>query len=197
MALTKLNKNHIEFVREYLANGKNASRAYGTVYGCDSRSNNARTQSCKLLKDTLIQKEIERQTKEMEKDNNLTIIDLLYFLKCVFNTNVTDFVKPIKSVRWVTGPSGKIEQQVVDLEFVDVDKLTTDEKRVIKQISKTDRGSVDLRLYDKMDALNSICKIIGLLDKEDQSKVVNAVIDTSFLKGLSTAELKKMLKDDK
>ncbi len=196
--INKLNAKHIAFVEEYLKNGRNAAKAYGAVYKCDSRSQNARTQSSKLLKDVLIKNEIHRQEKEIEEESKLELMDVLFFLKNVFSSDVCDYVKPVTKTKFVKDADGNIvETEYTDTEYVDVDKLTDTERRIIKKIKKSDRGAIDIELYDKMDALNTICKLLGFLDKDSQDKVINAVIDTSFLSGLSTAELKKMLKDSK
>jgi phage terminase small subunit len=145
----KLNERHKAFCREYILNGFNASAAYRKAYPDTTNQDTIKSNAYRLLTYDYIQAYIKELREDTEKLCNINKEMIIGELKSIAFSNIGEMHET-----W--------------MERKQLDKLTTDERKSIQEItSRTGRTAdgdlveyVKVKLHDKGKALDMLAKII-------------------------------------
>ncbi len=171
-----MTKNQKLFVDEYLVD-LNATRAYKKAYLNIKNDDTARVNASRLLTNANIKNEIEKRMKDREKRTEVTQDKVVKELARLAFTDRTSIVK-------VASGSLKIKS---------FDELTEDQKACISGAKETKFG-IEVTFYNKEKALEMLGRHLGLFN--DKLEVKGQVNVSNPFAGLSTEELKKLIKDE-
>ena len=159
---------HIAFIKEYVRNMGNATRAYMAVYPKASYGA-AREAACGLLTKANIKKAIDAEYKKLwdDKDTDLEKSKTLQMIKELGNSNVFDVVDLKDGTLFVKS----------------LDEIPIEAQNSIMSIEKirkeTDKGIdevIKVKLHPKLQALELRAKIQGLLqEKVEHSGTIEIV----------------------
>lgn len=157
----------------------NATKAYMRVYP-DASYTTAATAGCRLLKDSRVQKEIERLRQERINQELLDTSDIFQRYIDIAFSDITDFVQFGQKEIQVMGPYGPIERKdpitgkkvpvtkiVNTVEFKDSEDV---DGSLITEIKQGKDGAV-IKLPDRMRALEWLADHMNLATPEQQARV--------------------------
>ena len=193
----KLTPKQMRFCDEYLADtNMNATQAAIRAGYAQKR---ASEQAYQLLQKTTVQEYIQKRMADRVERTEITQDRVLKELAIIAFSNAADYAKVVERDAVIMKEDGEeitlLDEdgnpvKVQTVEYTLTDNLTDDQKKAIAQIRKG-RDGIEVRLYDKLQALVQIGKHIGMFkDKVEVSGEVN-----NPMAGLSTEDLKKLIND--
>lgn len=193
-----LNKKQSQFVDEYFNCKFNATQAYMNVYANKSRDA-ARTLASQLLTNPNVKEEINKRQEELQDKSNVKKEEIIRELIDIINADLCDYVQIVEKERIIpkvdieTGEIVEIKETYYDTIFTPTEKLTKEQRKLIKSIKQT-RTGIEIQLYEKDKAIDTLNKMLGFTS---ETLNVNSSVDTSFLQDISTDELREMLEEIK
>lgn len=164
--ISKITDKQKIFVDEYLID-LNGTRAYRKAYPNCKSDNTAGASACRLLKNSNVQKYIEKRMKDRERRTEITQDMVINELAKVAFSNGTDFMKVVdKSVKVpIKDESGNViderEEKVQAVEVINTDNIEEDKRNAIASIKQNKYG-ISIECYDKMKALELLGKHLGI-----------------------------------
>nr|DAP50252.1 MAG TPA: Terminase small subunit [Caudoviricetes sp.] len=175
----KLTPKQIAFVEEYLID-MNATRAYKAAGYSVKSENAAGVEGFKLLRNPKIEAYLHKRMDERSKATQITAESTLRGINNIAEANITDVVTLVRD------ENGAIKMQVADF-----DKLPRNIKAAIQSIKQNKDGSIEIKMHDKLKALELQAKHQGLFEREIE--VVTNVKINPF-EGMSKDDLIKLAK---
>lgn len=182
------------FADEYLID-LNATRAYKAVYKNVKSDDVAAVNGNRLLRNAKVEAYINQRMEERSKRTEITQDFVLKELYEIAKANGSNFARVvdepiIKEGKYVIDPDTGKMKTYKSVEVITTDKLDEDKKKAISGIKETKFG-IEVSTYDKVRALELLGKHLGMFkDKIEVTGTIN-----NPYQGLTTEELKKMIKD--
>lgn len=176
MALTAKQKI---FADEYLID-LNATRAYKVAYPKIKKDETARANSSRMLTNANVANYIEKRMKDREKRTEITQDMVLKELAKIGFADVTDFVTI----------ENKGTYKAVQVKATE--EMPGDKMGAIAGIKEGANG-IEIKLNDKGKALELIGRHLGMF--KDKVELSGEVKTTNPYEGLTTEELKKLIRD--
>jgi phage terminase small subunit len=157
---TIISDQHKLFIEEYLQNGFNATKAYMSVYP-NAAYDSARTNAAKLLANTNIRTEIDLRCNELLKDKAELTIKTIEELKRLAFADIKEFLD-YDNDNLTFKPSNEIDTRPI--ESVEITRLKAETDKITGLNTMTEK--MKLKLYNKKDALETLCKYLGLFKEQ-------------------------------
>ena len=178
----KLTPKQMRFVDEWLIdfNGKQAAVRAG--YSAKT----AEATAARMLRNVKVQAEISRRQKDLQRRTEVSQDRVVKELARVAFSNATNAVQV--QPRTIVGADGKeiVIQAVV---LTATAELTDEERAAISQIKQGANG-IEVKMYDKLRALELLGRHIGMFN--DKLELKATVTENPFA-GLSTDELRRLI----
>lgn len=146
--MSKLTIKQEKFCNYYLETG-NASEAYRRVYNCKKwKEKSIWEKSSTLLNNVKVQSRIEQLREELQRRSDITKDEAVGILADIARANIVDALMV------------KTGDDFTTILVKDVTKLPLNIQRAIISLKSTDKG-YELKLYNKIDALDKLSKILG------------------------------------
>lgn len=147
-----------KFCNYYVESG-NASDAYRRAYSCKGKSDNTIwVESSRLANNPKVALRISELRSEMQRRSDITKDEAVGILADIARANIVDALK-IKS-----------NEMFTTIVVKDVSALPIGIQRAILSVKSTDKG-YELKLYNKIDAIEKLAKLLGW-DATEQKDVV-------------------------
>ena len=176
MNMTKLTPKQENFCNYYIETG-NASEAYRRAYSCENmKDETVNERSCRLLKEYKISTRVSQLQADLQKKSDISKDEAVKELTNIVRCRVTD----------VLNAKGKT---------VTIKKLEDLPDGVVACISsiKSAKGSVEVKFYDKISAIDRLSKMLGW---DDPFRVdLQGSVNTNFLEQMSNEELEAYIKE--
>ncbi|KOC49979.1 terminase small subunit [Clostridium botulinum] len=182
----KLTPKQKIFCDEYLVD-LNATRAYKAAYKNIKKDETANAAASRMLRNVKVKDYIEKRMKDREKRTEITQDMVIQELSKIAFARGTDYAKVVEKsyMKPILDDQGhKVDEEEVfykDVEVIETDNLTEDQKRAISSIKSTKFG-ISVETCDKVKALELLGKHLGMFtDKVEVngslSNEVNIIID--------------------
>lgn len=146
------------FCNYYLESG-NASDAYRRAYSCKGKSDNAIwVEASRLANNPKVALRISELSSEMRRRSDITKDEAVGILADIARANIVDALE-IKS-----------DEMFATIVVKDVSALPIGIQRAILSVKGTDKG-YELKLYNKIDAIEKLAKLLGW-DATEQKDIV-------------------------
>jgi phage terminase small subunit len=146
------------FCNYYLESG-NASDAYRRAYSCKGKSDNAIwVEASRLANNPKVALRISELSSEMRRRSDITKDEAVGILADIARANIVDALE-IKS-----------DEMFTTIVVKDVSALPIGIRRAILSVKSTDKG-YELKLYNKIDAIEKLAKLLGW-DATEQKDIV-------------------------
>lgn len=145
-----LTEKQRRFCDEYLID-LNATRAYMAAYPSTKKEETASVCAAKLLRNAKVKKHLQKRMEDRQKRTEIRQDDVLRELASIAFLDITDIV----SVR-----DGKVL-------IANTDELPPDKRKMISGIKEGQYG-LEIKFYDRLKALEMLCKHLGLFDQKDE-----------------------------
>ncbi|WP_051531533.1 terminase small subunit [Clostridiisalibacter paucivorans] len=185
----KLTDNQKRFIDEYLID-LNATRAYKAVYQRVKKDEVAAAASARLLRNVKVQKYLMERQKALQERTEITQDKVIQELARIGFADIKDYLS-YRTEKTVITTDKDTGEPIIDYSPI-IEVLNSDQVdgKVIQEVSINSKGVFTFKLYNKLDALDKIGKILGLFkDKLELSGNINNPYE-----GLTTEELKDLLK---
>lgn len=147
-----------KFCNYYVESG-NASDAYRRAYSCKGKSDNTIwVESSRLANNPKVALRISELRSEMQRRSDITKDEAVGILADIARANIVDALE-IKS-----------NEMFTTIVVKDVSALPIGIQRAILSVKSTDKG-YELKLYNKIDAIEKLAKLLGW-DATEQKDVV-------------------------
>ncbi|WP_417012262.1 terminase small subunit [Bacteroides sp.] len=147
-----------KFCNYYVESG-NASDAYRRAYSCKGKSDNTIwVESSRLANNPKVALRISELRSEMQRRSDITKDEAVGILADIARANIVDALK-IKS-----------NEMFTTIVVKDVSALPIGIQRAILSVKSTDKG-YELKLYNKIDAIEKLAKLLGW-DATEQKDIV-------------------------
>lgn len=176
----KLTPKQIAFVEEYLID-MNATRAYKAAGYSVKSENAAGVEGFKLLRNPKIDAYLQKRMEERSKATQITAESTLRGINNIAEANITDIVTLVRE------PNGAYKMQIADFE-----ELPRNIKAAIQSIKQNRDGSIEIKMHDKMKALELQAKHQGLFN--EKLDVIAEVKMQNPYEGMSKEDLIKLAK---
>ena len=146
-----------------------------------------------------VKEEINKRQEELQDKSNVKKEEIIRELIDIINADLCDYVQIVEKERIIpkvdieTGEIVEIKETYYDTIFTPTEKLTKEQRKLIKSIKQT-RTGIEIQLYEKDKAIDTLNKMLGFTS---ETLNVNSSVDTSFLQDISTDELREMLEEIK
>ena len=163
----KLTPKQKAFADEYLVD-LNATRAYKAVYKNIKSENTAVVNGSKLLRNTKVANYLQLKMDERAKATQITAERTLRAINNLAEASITDVVT------LTTEEDGTIKMQIADFA-----KLPENIKKAIQSIKQGKDGTIEIKMHDKLKALELQAKHLGMFNEktadknEDTEKALN------------------------
>lgn len=181
----KLTRNQRLFCDEYLID-LNATRAYKAAYKNVTKDETAAVNGSRLLRNAKVESYIEQRMKEREKRTEITQDKVLKELAKIGFANVADYARVVEKEykeNIVDSEGNIIDKQIKTYKTVDMeltDNLTEEQQKVISEIKQT-RNGIEVKLNDKVKALELIGRHLGMFtDKVEHSGVIGSEVNITI-----------------
>lgn len=178
----KLTVKQKRFVDEYLVDFNGTQAAIRAGYATRS----AEVTAAKLLRNAKVQAEISRRQQDLQRRTEVSQDRVVKELMRVAFADATNYVQV--QPRTIVGADGKeiVIQAVV---LTATAELTDEERAAISQIKQGANG-IEVKMYDKLRALELLGRHIGMFN--DKLELKATVAENPFA-GLSTDELRRLI----
>lgn len=147
-----------KFCNYYVESG-NASDAYRRAYSCKGKSDNTIwVESSRLANNPKVALRISELRSEMQRRSDITKDEAVGILADIARANIVDALE-IKS-----------NEMFTTIVVKDVSALPIGIQRAILSVKSTDKG-YELKLYNKIDAIEKLAKLLGW-DATEQKDIV-------------------------
>ena len=185
-----LTEKQKRFADEYLID-LNATRAYKAAYPKVKKDDVAAQAGSRMLRNVKVSAYIEKRIKEREKRTEITQDMVLKELAAIGFANGSDFAKVVERTMKdklgnfiIDGNTGEpIKCKTVDL--ILTDDLPEEKKKAISGIKEGANG-IEVKLNDKVKALELLGKHLGMFEKSDNNEEALNKLD-SILEGINHA----------
>lgn len=168
MAKKRLNEKQVMFCREFIVDYHQTKAAIRAGYS----ERSAYSIGNRLMKKAEIQERIAELEKERMKRLNISQDRVLYELACIALSNGADYAKIIEQL--VPNRDGKpVPVQCVD--FTLTKELNDQQRRAISGIKEGKMG-IEVRMHDKVKALELLMKHYGMLSDKPESTTGDVTI---------------------
>ncbi|KAE9633727.1 terminase small subunit [Defluviitalea raffinosedens] len=194
----KLTPKQKLFVDEYLVD-LNATRAYKEVYKNVKNDETAAVNGNRLLRNAKVKEYLEKRMKDREKRTEINQDKVLQELANIAFSNGSDFVKIVEKTFMdpVYDEEGnRTGEKPITYKTVEILSTADIPKNKLSAIAGIKQGAngIEIKLNDKVKALELLGRHLGMFnDKIDINGNMN--VNNPF-SGLTTEELKKLIKDD-
>lgn len=168
------------FVEEYLID-LNATRAYKVVYKSVKSDDVAAKAASRVLKNVEVKNYLGQRMEERSKATRITQESTIRGINNIAEANITDVVTLVRE------PNGAYKMQIEDFE-----KLPRNIKAAIQSIKQNRDGSIEIKMHDKMKALELQAKHQGLFN--EKVDVVAEIKVNNPYEGMSKDDLVKLAK---
>lgn len=144
-----LTEKQRRFCEEYLVD-LNATRAYMAAYPSVKKEATAASAAARMLRNVKVKEYLSERKKAQQERVEIRQDDVLRELASIAFVDVTEIV----SVR-----DGKVH-------IANTDELPADKRKIIAGI-KEGREGLEIKFYDRLRALELLCKHLGILDQKD------------------------------
>lgn len=145
-------------MEEYLID-MNATRAYKVAYPNIKSDSVAAVNGNRLLRNAKIDAYVKKRMDERSKVTQITAESTLRGINNIAEANITDVVT------LVTDDSGAIKMQIADFA-----KLPRNIKAAIQSIKQNRDGSIEIKMHDKLKALELQAKHLGMFTEKTADK---------------------------
>ena len=161
-----------KFCNYYVESG-NASDAYRRAYSCKGKSDNAIwVESSRLANNPKVALRISELRSEMQRRSDITKDEAVGILADIARANIVDALE-IKS-----------NEMFTTIVVRDVATLPISVQRAILSVKSTDKG-YELKLYNKIDAIEKLSKLLGwdtseqkdIAEKSKRDSITIQIID--------------------
>lgn len=187
----KLTQKQKIFVDEYLID-LNATRAYKVAYPNIKKDETAAAAGARLLRNVKVADYVKQRMDERAKRTEITQDKVLKELAKIGFADIGNYLeyRPEKTIVDYDEDGKPIIGYQTIIEVLESKGVDTS---AIQEVSITDKGTFKFKLYDKQRALELIGKNIGMFtDKVEHSGRIEG---SNPFEGLTTAELKKLIKE--
>ncbi|NFA43984.1 terminase small subunit [Clostridium botulinum] len=189
--MAKLSERHKRFCDEYLIDLNVTQAAIRAGY----TPKYANKKVYALLDKPEIKEYLDKRMNAREKRTEITQDKVLSELAAIAFSNASDFFKVIDKKITVNGNEildtyGK-PKTYKDVEFINTDNLSDDNKKVISSIKQGANG-LEIKLNDKIKALELVGRHLGMFKDKVE---INGNVNNPF-EGLTTEQLLKMVADE-
>lgn len=160
--MAKLSVKQENFCNYYLETG-NASEAYRRSYSCDNmKDETVNERSCRLLKEYKISTRVRQLQEKLQEKSDITKEEAVTELSNIVRARVTD-------VLFAKGQTIKIK---------DISELPDHVVSCISVMKKV-RGGIEVKLYDKISAIDRLSKLMGW-DSPEKHEIKASVGEYNF-----------------
>lgn len=161
-----------KFCNYYVESG-NASDAYRRAYSCEGKSDNTIwVESSRLANNPKVALRISELRSEMQRRSDITKDEAVGILADIARANIVDALE-IKS-----------NEMFTTIVVRDVATLPISVQRAILSVKSTDKG-YELKLYNKIDAIEKLSKLLGwdtseqkdIAEKSKRDSITIQIID--------------------
>lgn len=189
--MAKLTDKQRRFCDEYLIDLNVTQAAIRSGY----KPKYADSQAYKLLEKPQIKEYLDKRMNDREKRTEITQDKVLSELAAIAFSNASDFFKVIDKKITVNGQevlddSGN-PRTYKDVEFINTDNLSDDNKKVISSIKQGSNG-LEIKLNDKLKALELVGRHLGMFKDKIE---VNGNINNPY-EGLTKEQLLTIASED-
>ncbi len=193
MALTPKQKL---FADEYLID-LNATRAYKLAYPNCKKDETAAANSSRLLRNAKVSEYIQKRMQDREERTEITQDWVLQELYKIAKVNGSDFAKVvqepvIQNNAYVINPDTGQIRTFPMVKVVPTSELSEEKRAAIAAIKETKFG-ISVETYDRIKALELIGRHLGMF--KDKVDISGQIESTNPYAGLTTEELKKLIRD--
>lgn len=167
------------FVKEYLVD-MNATRAYKAVYKSVKSDEVAKVNGSRLLTNANVASYLSEKIDKRSNKLEIKAEDTVREINNIAKANITDILTLVKT------QSGAYEMQIEDF-----DKIPREIKAAIQSIKQNKDGTIEIKMHDKMRALELLGKHQGLLS-DNKVEVINEVNVSNPYDGLTPEQLIKL-----
>ena len=157
------------FVDEYLID-LNATRAYKAVYKSCKKDETARVNGSRLLTNANVAAYLAERQKELRKRTEVTQERVIGELAAIAFADVADYVQIIND--------GGLPM----VQLTPTKEIPTNKRAAIAGIKQGNNG-IEVKLYNKLDALDKLGRHLGLFKEYDSD--AEEIADDGFLEALS------------
>jgi phage terminase small subunit len=174
----------LAFLAEYLANGRNATRAYLAVWP-NASALTARTRAAKVLAKPHLRTRLRRMERELRRKVGVEAERVLAELAAVAFSDVGEVIDLASfGLRKRISPAAR--RAIASI------KVRTDTRKHAK--GTTVRQTVEVRFHSKAEALEKIARHLGLFDELPPLEMVLALLPSALAEAVR-AELVEVLPD--
>jgi phage terminase small subunit len=165
---TKLSEKQARFCQEYLID-LNATRAYKAVYGTKS-DNSAAVSSNKLLRNPKITAFIQERQKQLQEKTGITQERVLQAYAAVAFSDIRKFYNEDGTLKKITDLDDDSSAAMAGME---IEELFEGSGMDRFQVGVTKK----IKRWDKVKALDSLAKHLGMFEVDNKQKSQITVID--------------------
>ena len=173
------------FCNEYLID-LNATRAYKVAYPNCKKDETAAQAGSRLLRNVKVQEYLQKKQKEIEKRTEITQDMVVRELAKIGFSNIKDIYDENNSLKQIKDLDEDVTAVISSIETIEQYENVLGVKVKTGEIKK-------IKTYDKVNALVSIGKHLGMFKEKIEH---SGSIATNPFEGLSTEELRKLIKDN-
>ena len=156
----KLTIKQEKFCNYYLETG-NASEAYRRAFSCNKmKPGTVNRKAIELFENGKITARVEELRRELKKKSDITKEEAVGILADIARANISDMLNV------------KATGDFVSVSVKDISRLPASLQRCILSIKSTDKGGYELKLYNKIDAIDRLSKLLGW-DEPARQEVAN------------------------
>jgi phage terminase small subunit len=181
----KLTVKQEKYVQGLFA-GLSQREAYKQAYNCENMTDKSIDEkACELAKNVKVASRLKELTDELKNRNMVTVERVLAELARVAYANGTDFARVVEKeyIEDVKDEEGNVTGQKVHkyktVEVIETNKLSEDKRAAIAGIKATEKG-IEVKMADKIKALELMGKYLGMFTDKVEAKTVNTNIDIDY-----------------
>ena len=137
------------FIEEYCKDWNASAAAVRAGYSAKT----SRAQGSRLLTRVDVQREIEEEMRERTLKAGITVDRIIQEYGKIAFSDITRFV------RWDGGEISVVDSKDIDIEH----------SPALQEVSKTDGGTIKIKLHDKLAALNKLAENLGMAGDKKMS----------------------------
>ncbi len=157
------------FVEEYLVD-LNATRAYKAIYKNCKKDETAQVNASRLLRNAKVSAYLAQRQKELQKRTEVTQESVLSELAAIAFADVADYVQVID------------EGGLPMVCLTPTKDIPASKRAAIAGIKQGNNG-IEVKLHNKLDALDKLGRHLGLFKEHDQD--LEEIADDGFIEALS------------
>lgn len=185
-----------QFIDAYLADpDMNASKAYLATYAKVKNLKVAAVNASRLMAKPHVQEYLRQRMRDRERRTEITQDKVLAEIAKVAFVDIKKYLA-YRTARTQVAVDEEGEPVIGYAPIIDLADSDDVDGSVIQQVSLSDKGTFSFKLQDKLKALELLGRHMGIFD--DKMRLSGELIHTNPnpFSGLSTEELRQLIKDD-